>query len=131
MVKYPSTPGSSSLPRMEQADDCEDQPWFSGQHYPLRRHQKLFPNKISKSSYPKPSTLSPTSHTPDFIQQQAQTLPRSFVADANPSTEPSSYPTCFYIFEDVTSPQILLSYATSERLGILESKSPTQLHNPI
>ena len=35
-----------------------------------------------------------------------------------------SYPTRFYVFEDATSPQILLSYAMSERLGILEFKVP-------
>ena len=34
------------------------------------------------------------------------------------------YPVCFYIFEDATSPQILLSYTTLEMLGILEFRVP-------
>ena len=38
--------------------------------------------------------------------------------------QPRSYPMCFYVFEDSTSPQILLSYVTLERLGILEFKVP-------
>ena len=44
---------------------------------------------------------------------------------------PRSYPNHFYVFEDATSPQILLSYATSEELEILELKVPklvTHLH---
>ena len=32
----------------------------------------------------------------------------------------------FYVFEDTTSPPILLSYATSERLGIIEFKVPNE-----
>ena len=35
-------------------------------------------------------------------------------------SEPRSYPICFYMFEDAISPHILLSYATSERLGFIQ-----------
>ena len=34
--------------------------------------------------------------------------------------EPRLYPTHFYMFEDATSPHILLSYATLERLGFIQ-----------
>ena len=47
-----------------------------------------------------------------------------FVAEVQHTTLSRPYHVCFYIFEDATSPQILLSYATSERLGILEFKVP-------
>ena len=43
-----------------------------------------------------------------------------FIANVNHVTEPRSYATCFYVFEDATSPQFLLSYAMSACLGILE-----------
>ena len=32
----------------------------------------------------------------------------------------------FYVFEDTTSPPILLSYAASERLGIIKFKVPNE-----
>ena len=47
-----------------------------------------------------------------------------FVTEVQHATQPRSYPTHFYVFEGATSPQILLSYMTSERLGILEFKVP-------
>ena len=40
------------------------------------------------------------------------------------ATEPKSYPICFYVIEDATSPHILLSYATLERFGIVSFQVP-------
>ena len=40
------------------------------------------------------------------------------------ASEPRSCPTQFYVFEDTTSPHILLSYATSERQGIITFNVP-------
>ena len=88
---------------------------------PLGRYQKLFPHKIPKSRYPKASTLSPTYHTRISHDGTLKPFLGHFVADINHATEPRSYPTCFYVFEDATLPQILLSYATLERLWILKS----------
>ena len=45
-----------------------------------------------------------------------------FVAYVKHASEPRMYPTHFYVFEEATSPQVLLSYVTSERLGIVAFK---------
>ena len=91
---------------------------------PLSRYQKPFPHKINESRYPKPSSLSPTSHT--WISPSGTPKPflGHFVGKVNHATLPRLHPTRFYIFEDATSFQILHSYAVSERLGILEFKVP-------
>ena len=91
---------------------------------PLRRYQKLFPYTFSESRYPEPGLLRSTSHTWISHDSKPKTFLGHFIADVNDSTEPRSYPTHYYVFEDATSFQILLSYATSERLGILEFKVP-------
>ena len=44
------------------------------------------------------------------------------IAKVQHKTEPNSYPTYFYFFKDLTSPQIWLLYAASDRLEILEFK---------
>ena len=36
----------------------------------------------------------------------------------------------FYVFEDITSPPILLSYPASERLGIIKFKVPNEATTP-
>ena len=91
---------------------------------PLSRYQKLFPHKINESRYPKPGTLSPTSHT--WISHDGTPEPflGHYTAKVNHMTLPRSYPTRFYVFEDATFSQILFSYTTSERQGILEFKVP-------
>ena len=90
----------------------------------LSRYHTLFPNKINKSRFPKPNALLPTAHT--WISHDG--LPKlflgHFVADVQHASEPRSYVTHFYVFGDATSLQILLSYATSERLGIITFKVP-------
>ena len=98
---------------------------------PLSRYQKLFPHKISDSRYPKSNALNPTSQSWISHDGKPQPFLRHFIAEVNHATEPRSYPTHFYVFVDATCLQILLSYAMSECLGILEFKVPnlvTQLH---
>ena len=84
----------------------------------------LFPKKLTKSKFPTAKALLLTNHT--WISHDGS--PKPFlghsVADAMHASKPRSYPTCFYVFEDATSPHILLSYATSERLGIVSFKVP-------
>ena len=56
------------------------------------------------------------------------------------ASSPAEYPVRFYVYEDATNPQILLSYATSERLGIITFQVPNlaathslnqvAIHNP-
>ena len=91
----------------------------------MNQYQNLFPHKITKFKYPKPSTLIPTAHT--WISHDGTSKPflGHFVAEVNPTALHRLYPTHFYIFEDANSPLILLSYAASERLGILEFRVPS------
>ena len=99
---------------------------------PLSRYRKIFPKKMTKNGYPKPLSLNTTSHSwishdgklqpflgPIHCQHQA-CLPDQIMPDMH-----------FYVFEDATSPHILLLYATSEQLGILQFSVPnlvTQVH---
>ena len=101
------------------ADDSEDRPQCLGQYYSLSRYWKIFPTKSLSLG-----TLSPTSHTWMSHDSTSKHFLGHFIANVNYAAEPRSYPTSFYIFEDATSLQIMLSYATSERLGILEFKVP-------
>ena len=85
---------------------------------PLKKYHTLFPNKLTKSRLLNPNALLPTA----IIWMSHDGLPKPFlghfVAEVMHASEPRSYLTHFYIFEDTTSPHILLSYATLERLGI-------------
>ena len=87
---------------------------------PLSRYQKIFPQKIAENKYPKPSSLKPTSHSWISHDSSPQPFLGQFITDIRHVSQARSYPTCFYVFEDATSPHILLSYATSEWLGILQ-----------
>ena len=91
---------------------------------PLSRYHVLFPNKFTKSRFPNAKAPLPTNHT--WISHDG--LPKPFlgysIVEVMHATEPKSYPTHFYVFEDTTSPHILLSYATSERLGIVSFQVP-------
>ena len=91
---------------------------------PLSKYQKLFPHKINDSRYPKPSSLSPTAHTWMSHGGSPKPFLGHFIAGVHHAMQPRSYPIYFFMFEDSTSPQILLSYATSESLGIFEFKVP-------
>ena len=49
-----------------------------------------------------------------------------FIADIHHKTMPEVPPIRFYVFKDTTSPKILLSYAASERLGIVKFQIPNE-----
>ena len=49
-----------------------------------------------------------------------------FIADIHHKTIPEVLPIRFYVFKDTTSPKILLSYAASERLGIVKFQIPNE-----
>ena len=91
---------------------------------PFSRYQTLFPKKLTKSRYPKAKALLPTHHT--WISHDGSPKPflSHFIVDVLHVTEPKTYPVHFYVFEDATSPHILLSYFTSERLGIVSFQVP-------
>ena len=91
---------------------------------PLSRYQTLFPKKFTKTRYPKANALLPTQHT--WISHDGSPKPflGHFIVDVLHATEPKMYHVCFYVFKDATSPQILLSYASLERLGIVSFQVP-------
>ena len=88
-------------------------------HPPEQVPEAIPPTKSVSSG-----SLSPTSHTLILHDGSPKPYLGHFITEVQCATPPRSYPTHFYVFEDTTSPQILLSYATLERLGILEFKVP-------
>ena len=98
---------------------------------PLSRYRKTFTQKMAENGYPIPSSLNPTSDS--WISHDGKPKPflGQFIADIRHVSQDRSYPICFCIFEDAMSPHILLLYATSEWLGILQfnvSNKVAQVH---
>ena len=91
---------------------------------PLSRYRQLFPNHLSKSRYPKVKSLMPTNHTWMSHDGLPKPFLGHFILDVAHTKEPRMYPVRFYVFEDATNPPNLLSYATSERLGIVQFQVP-------
>ena len=91
---------------------------------PLSKYHTLYPNKLTKFRYPKAKTLMPTHHT--WISHNGLPKPflGHFIVEVVHVKEPRMYPVRFYVFEDATSPHILLSYATLVRLGIVSFQVP-------
>ena len=118
----PSTPNWCSLQRMGW------RPWVSRltqvNTIPLSRYQKIFSHKINTAKYIKQGTLIPTKHSWISHDGKSQPFLGQFIASVKHASQPRLYPMWFYVFKDATSPHILLSYATSECLGILEFKVP-------
>ena len=91
---------------------------------PLCKYCTLFPKKLNKSRFPKAKALFPTAHTWISLDGFPKPFQGHFVADVMHASEPRPYPTWMYVFEDATYPHILLSYMTSERLGIIAFNVP-------
>ena len=91
---------------------------------PLSRYCTLFPNCLKKSRYPKAKALMPTHHTWISHDGSPQPFLGHFVVEIAHAKEPRMYPIRLYVFEDATNPPNLLSYATSERLGIVQFQVP-------
>ena len=51
------------------------------------------------------------------------------ITDVQHKLKPRSYPTHFYILHDLISPQILLSCITSDQLGIMEFRVPSEAYS--
>ena len=66
----------------------------------------------------------PTHHTWISHDGSPKPFPGQFTVEVAHAKEPRMYPVRFYVFEDATNPYILLSYATSERLGIVSFQVP-------
>ena len=66
----------------------------------------------------------PTHHTWILHNGSPKPFLGHFTVEVVHAKEHRMYAIRFYVFEDVTNPQILLSYATSERLGIITFQVP-------
>ena len=91
---------------------------------PLSRYHTLFPNCLNKSRYPKAKALMPTHHTWISHDGLPQPFLGHFIVEIAHAKESRMYPTRFYMFENATNPPNLLSYATLERLGIVQFQVP-------
>ena len=91
---------------------------------PLSRYHTLFPNCLNKSRYPKAKAKMPTGHTWISHDGLPQPFLGHFIVEVAHAKEPRMYPVRFYVFEDATNPPNLISYATSERLGIVQFQVP-------
>ena len=75
---------------------------------------------MAENGYPKPSSLNPTSHSWISHDGKLQPFLGQFIADVRHVSQARLYLMHSYVFKDATSPHILLSYTTSEQLGILQ-----------
>ena len=91
---------------------------------PLNRYHTLYPNHLNKSRYPKAKSLEATNHTWMSHDGLPKPFLGHFITEVSHAKEPRMYPVRFYVFEDATNPPCLLSYATSERLGIVQFQVP-------
>ena len=91
---------------------------------PLMEYRKLFPAHFTKAGNLKQKSLHPTRHMWTVHDETPQQFLGYFIADIHHKTQPEVLPIRFYIFKDTTSPRILLSYATSERLGNVKFQIP-------
>ena len=93
---------------------------------PLTKCIKLFPAHFTKAGNLKQKALHPTRHTWTVHDETSQQFLGYFIADIHHKTIPDMLPIRFYVFKDTTSPKILLSYAASERLGIVKFQIPNE-----
>ena len=91
---------------------------------PLSRYHTLYPNHLNKSRYPKAKSLQPTNHTWMSHDGLPKPFLGHFITEVSHAKEPRTYPVRLYVFEDATNPPCLLSYATSERLSIVQFQVP-------
>ena len=91
---------------------------------PFSRYHTHYPNCLNKSRYPKAKTLMPTNHTWMSHDGLPKPFLGHFITEVSHAKEPRTHPVRFYVFEDTTNPPNLLSYSTSERLGIVHFQVP-------
>ena len=66
----------------------------------------------------------PTDHTWMSHDGLLKPFLGQFITEVSHAKQPRTYPVRFYVFEDATNPPNLLSYATLERLGIVQFQVP-------
>ena len=93
---------------------------------PLSKYKKLFPAHVTKSGNLKSKALYPTTNKWAAHDMTPQRFLGYFIADIQHKSQPDILQVRFFVFKDNTSPQILLSYSASIRLGIMEFKVPNE-----
>ena len=93
---------------------------------PLSCYKKLFKKNLTKAGHIKNNVLHPTSHSWSSHDKKPQPFIGYFIIDVHHKTLSKTMQVRFYVFEDTTSPPLLLSYEASERLGIIEFKVPNE-----
>ena len=93
---------------------------------PLTKYRKLFPTHFTKAGNLKQKVLHSTRHTWTAHNETPQQFLGYFIADIHHKTMPEVLPITFYVFNDTTSLKILLSYAASEKLGIVKFQIPNE-----
>ena len=93
---------------------------------PLSKYKKLFPTHFTKAGNLKQKILHPSTHTWRAHNETPQQFLGYFIADIHHKTTADVLPVRFYVFKDTTSPKILLSYAASEKLGIVKFQIPNE-----
>ena len=93
---------------------------------PLRKYRKIFRVHFTKAGNLKQKALHTTRHTWAAHNDKPKQFLGFFIADIHHKTQPDVLPVRFYIFKDTASPSILLSYAPSERLGIVKFQIPNE-----
>ena len=87
---------------------------------PLSRFCSAFPKHFTKSGALKKSALQLTYATWSAHDGKHRHILGYIVLNIQHKTTPQILPIKFYVFEDQTNPEILLSYAASSRLGIVQ-----------
>ena len=110
---------------------------------PLSCYRKLLKKNFTKAGNIKQNVLHPTSHlrsqnvlhlTSHLRSSQDNKLQKFlgyFITNIHHKTISKTLPVRFYVFQDTTSPPILLSHPASEMLGIIEFKLPNEASNPV
>ena len=93
---------------------------------PLSKYRKLFPTHFMKAGNLKQKILHPTRHIWRAHDETPQQFLGFFIADIHHKTTSDILLVRFYVFMDTTSPKILLSYAVSEKLGIVKFQIPNK-----
>ena len=93
---------------------------------PLSHCKKLFKKNLTKAGHIKNNVLHPTSHSWSSHDNKPQPFIGYFIIDIHHETLSKTMQVRLYVFEDTTSPPILLSYAASERVGIIEFRVPNE-----
>ena len=93
---------------------------------PLSHFRSAFPKHFTKSGALKKNALQPTYATWSAHDGQRKHFSGYLVLNIQHKTTPQILPIKFYVFEDHTSPDILLSYAASSRLGIVQFTVPNE-----